>query len=891
MMPKQGTAQNISPFFLTNNNAGKDFYFSFPPAYSQGFGGTNIKIFIASTIETNVTVNVASEGWVRNLKTIPNGVVEVVIPPAIAQTYFKQMNGPSAADQIYHQKAIHITAEDPVIVYGATLFQSSTDAFLVLPTSSLGTEYIVSSYSEAQYSDNNFYFWPSEVLVVAPFDGTEVTFTLGGNVNTKTNGSGKGAGGLKSGQSKKFSMQKGDVLNLSSYGVGSDLSGSQVTANKPIGVVTGVFCANIPSTVSGFTWCNYIGEQEMPMYVWGKTYPVTKIFGRQKNSYIKIVAKEPNTQVFRNGQKIGTLQTAGGTVGKGFLDMRVAEGEQSSFILTSDKPINVTQYNPSGIDDNAQSQSQPFQMALIPMEQAQKEILFSTPGTLDGNDFASHYLNVVFELDAQKNLPADLELAIIESGKLKWEKVAERYGGTFEEINYDLNGKRFGMKVIKLPQRGLYGLRAATPVYAYLYNSGNDSYGCPASALMTDQTVTDTEVPVPVFTQKDFGEVSGAKVTDFPADNTKRSNLSSVYMVTGQSFNYKLTMGALIPGQSREVTWGLTVTDPTKPAKAVIAFIDRAGNDTTITVEFEGVKTAAVELMNHDFGSVTIGNSKEGRVRITSTGDKEVVVTAIEVPSSSSFTAELPTVPFSISPGSYEEIPVYFQPKSLGATSENIVFRMNDLSAAAATVTGTGSKPGLVVTSISFPDVEIGSSSNKILRLDNTGTEPAHITALSTPTVSAFTIPTMPELPLVIEPGKSYDLPVYFEPADTGTYSDDILVSIYSFEVKGSLSGRGIKTPSVGVTDAGATRLTMREIYPNPASEEAVLGYALPGTGHVRLALFNAMGQELLLLVDGVQTEGEHTVPIHTGILPAGMYYCRLMYGNQTIVGSVSVVK
>lgn len=888
-MQEQAAAQDISPFFLTNNNAGKEFYFSFPPAYSQGWGSTNIRLFIAATVETDVVVEVESESWRRNVKTSTNAVVEVQIPPAIAQTYFKSFYGPSASDQIYRQKAIHVSADAPVMVYGATIFQSSSDAFLVLPVSALGSEYIVSSYSEAQYSDNQNYFWPSQALVVAPFDGTEVTFTLGGNINTKTNGEGKGANGLSPGQSKKFLLQKGDVLNISSFGIGSDLSGSKVVSNKPVNVVSGVFCANVPSTVSGFTWCDYIGEQEMPSHTWGTAYPVSKIFGRQKNSYIKIVAREPNTQVFRNGQKIATLQTAGGTVGKGFLDMRVAEGELGSFLITSDKPINVMQYNSSRVDDNVQSE--PFQMALVPLEQGQREFLFSTPGTPDGNDFTSHYLSLVFELDAQRNMPDDLEIAQSGSGGLKWEKVAYRFGSVFDEIAYELNGKRYGVKTLKLPQPGVYGVRAATPVSAYLYNAGNDPYGCPATALTADRTVADTEAPRVVFEQQDFGEVSQASAIDFPAEASMRSNLASVYLVPVESFNYTLQVSTLIPGQNRDVTWGLTVIDPTKPARAVVAFIDRAGNDTTVTVEFEGVKTAAVELMNYDFGQVAVGSQKEGMVRITSTGDKDVLVTAIEMPSATAFTASLPDVPFTLGPGSFEDIPVRFEPRSVGMTSENIVFRMDDLSAAAATVTGMGSAPKLTVSSLTFPDVEIGSSRDMTMKLTNSGEEPMRITTLHSPKLAVFSIPELPDLPLDIPAGDTYRLTVHFEPSDTGSYSDEILVGIHDFDVTATLSGRGVQESSVSVNDAVVPRLAMQGIYPNPAREEAVAVYTLPGDGRVRLALFNAMGQEVLPLADALQTAGEHMVRIPTAALPPGVYYCRLMYGGQTLVGRVAVTK
>ncbi len=60
-------------------------------------------------------------------------------------------------------------------------------------------------------------------------------------------------------------------------------------------------------------------------------------------------------------------------------------------------------------------------------------------------------------------------------------------------------------------------------------------------------------------------------------------------------------MITLFPGQSISTAWRLNVVDNTKYAKAVITFIDRESNDTTITFEYIPI-LAEANPTSIDFG-------------------------------------------------------------------------------------------------------------------------------------------------------------------------------------------------------------------------------------------------------------------------------------------------
>lgn len=873
-------AQSLPPQFFDNSNAGTEYYLTFLPAWPIAGGNNDIRIHVYSPVETQVTVEVTADGFSRTKTVKPNTVTEFNLPVMVAQPYYKTDQYPSPKETIYRKKAVHIVAKDPVIVYGATRYEASSDAFLGIPVSGLGTEYIIASF--ADMSDNSTGvgpYMPSEAGIVAAFDNTQVHFTLGGNPVTRT------SGGMKPGDTKTFVLDRGDVLPFASFGKGGDLSGSKVVASRPVAVISGSYCSYIPDEFT--SPCDHLLEMELPAYTWGKEYAVTKIFGRQQNPWIKVMAREPDTKIFRNGQHIATIRDAGGVEGFGYISRRTWDGLPANFVISADKPISVTQFNPGEDDDDVPSE--PFQLALTPADHFMKDVVFTSPGIGDGKGFTHNYVNLVFALDNDGGMPDDLEMAVVENNEFHWIRVSEKFGAFFEKLLVNINGRQYGVRTIKLPGDGIYRFRAFYPLAAYCYGfSPLEAYAYPAGASLADLGGEDTLPPVPVFTQNSSGNVRNGVVTD--TGSVWNSNLARITLLTASSFNYTMETGELIPGQSDETMWELTVNDQDKPARAEVMFVDRAGNDTTITVEFHGTTVVNIAAEDYDFGQVTVGTGREGTIRITSPGSQEVTVTAVEAPASESFTADLPAVPFTLSPGTYREIPVHFNPHAVGVANEEILFYMNT-GIGVAKMTGTGIEPILVISSVNFSDVEVGFSDSKVVEIRNTGTEAVPVTTLRGPTGPVFTIPDMPALPLVIEAGEAYNLTVHFEPPDTAIYSSEIFVGVYDFEVSGTVFGRGVKTPSVGVYEEAAPFLTLGEVYPNPANAEAGVNYMLARTEHIRLVVLNAMGREVLLLADGVQTAGKYTVPIPAGSLPPGMYVCHLTSGGTTVSGRFVVVR
>jgi len=71
--------------------------------------------------------------------------------------------------------------------------------------------------------------------------------------------------------------------------------------------------------------------------------------------------------------------------------------------------------------------------------------------------------------------------------------------------------------------------------------------------------------------------------------------------------------------------------------------------------------------------------------------------------------------------------------------------------------------------------------------------------------------------------------------------------------------------------------------YPNPFSNETIIGFRVTNPGVFNLNLFDEKGYFIGTIGEGYFDSGEHEVEFYAGLLPSGIYYLSLIGNNQSI--------
>lgn len=101
-------------------------------------------------------------------------------------------------------------------------------------------------------------------------------------------------------------------------------------------------------------------------------------------------------------------------------------------------------------------------------------------------------------------------------------------------------------------------------------------------------------------------------------------------------------------------------------------------------------------------------------------------------------------------------------------------------------------------------------------------------------------------------------------------------------------SGISTRTPDAAIVPGN---FTFHQNYPNPFNPSTTFRYSVGRAGHLRLVLFDALGREVAVLVNGMKDPGEYTVNFSANDLAGGVYYACLTSSDRTETRKVILMK
>ncbi len=578
------------------DSKGREFYMAFlPNSYHRTVNRDSI--FICITAEK------PASGKIEYTDTSGTAYSENFTISDVSKSYIFTVPNTRFEHQKSKEESVsktffRVVSDEDVTVYGVSLNTYSSDGFLALPVDVLGMHYFIMSY----YNHPHGYL-TGDFVVVAVEDGTTVQIVP--SVPTKKHSTNKQTIVLNKGETY-FVEAQADTLTKN-----YDLTGTEITSNKPVAVFAGHECASITNTKTTTGSGDLLIEQMIPVSYWGNNaFIIPFIPGLDEeisshNDKYRVMAACDSTRVIMNGTDTVYLNK-----GK-YLEKLI----YSVVSIEADKPILTAHFKKSSNITNvkAQPNADPF-MVLVPSKEQfldKYRVVCLRSITIDGTStllaIVEQYINVVVPETAYMTLKLDGFIV----PKTSFTKIAGR-AYYYARLNVDY---------------GDHYLECNEPFGAIVYGYGAfNSYGFSAGISFSAKD----NPPVVTVTDSCFS-VTGT-VTD---SSGLESGLSDI---TAPSVNIENAIVSINSFQKddKAAAFSAKLIDRYKDGKFTIVATDSAGNVASKEIGIPGFTVSHPYTYTADTIPVyspklTIGTKYCFRIPIYNYGAYEQTVQALSV--------------------------------------------------------------------------------------------------------------------------------------------------------------------------------------------------------------------------------------------------------------------
>jgi gliding motility-associated-like protein len=337
------------------SNKGKEFWLAYSYHVGMQSGASpDMTLYLTSDVTTTYTVEIFGAVTLSSGTIAAGSVVQVSVPA----TYAIDNEGS------FSNRAIHVTAAAPIVVYSYITRSAASAATLCLPVPVLGKEYMASSFTQVSNESNSNSF----MTIVAVDSNT--TVEIKPSTSTKN--------GWAAGSTNLVTLQKGQIYQILGFASGTpsgglysgnDLSGTTVrsvstgTAGcKRIAVFSGSGKIKIPASSCNSNTSDNLYQQLYPISTWGKKY-LTAPSKNNPYNYYRVYRSVSTANVTVNGVLVPSTSFT-----NNYYTLPVGNSPNR---IESDQPISVAQYfTTQGCDGNPSGKPyDPDMVMLNPVEQ------------------------------------------------------------------------------------------------------------------------------------------------------------------------------------------------------------------------------------------------------------------------------------------------------------------------------------------------------------------------------------------------------------------------------------------------------------------------------------------------------------------------------------------
>ncbi|MDB5213600.1 MAG: hemagglutinin/hemolysin-related protein [Myxococcaceae bacterium] len=379
-------------------------------------------VAVANGGSDSANVTVTGPGGVNKQVTVPGGSISKVYLPWVRALKSVGMGGTAdnalKSSVLATKSAYHLVSDKPVVVYqfsplefeakggdtgkdwtscvplgsGPACYSYSNDASLLLPSTAMTGNYRIMGITGWSESVAPGFpgqaISPSYFVVTGTANGTKVTVKLS---STGAVVGGSGITTTPANGTLTFNLDAGDVAEvIGTNGSDGDFSGSLLTADHPVQVITGISCINLPS---GAPACDHVEETVFPAETLGKHYVVMRPAGPKNNDVGQIVRFFGNVDGTTLTYKPSQPSTCPAFLNAGQVaDCGVVSAD---FEVSADKEFGVATFLLAGslVDPDMsapQPQGDPSQSFAVTVEQYRTSYVFLAP-----NDYKTSFVDII----------------------------------------------------------------------------------------------------------------------------------------------------------------------------------------------------------------------------------------------------------------------------------------------------------------------------------------------------------------------------------------------------------------------------------------------------------------------------------------------------------------